>query len=185
MPSPVGHTLAGCCLAALAARNGRDASAAAGAPFVAAVLVAANLPDADFLLGPLLRPLGVALAHQGPTHSLAFVAAAALGLAFALARSGGVRLPAVLGWLLAAGTAHLLLDFVSHDDVPPIGLPLLWPLADTYHHSPIDLFPGTDRDHPVSARNAFELLAELAWLLPLLALLLRERLRRAPLRGRP
>jgi inner membrane protein len=183
MPSPVGHTLAACCLAALAARGGRGAPAAVGAPFVAAMLVAANLPDADFLLGPLLSPLGVALAHQGPTHSIAFVAAAAV--AIALAGPGTLRPLRALGWLCAAGAAHLLLDFVSHDDVPPIGLPLFWPLSGAYHHSPVDLFPGTDRDHPFSARNVLELLAELAWTLPPLALLLRERLRRAPLRGRP
>jgi membrane-bound metal-dependent hydrolase YbcI (DUF457 family) len=166
----------------MAARGDRRAPAAIGAPFIAAVLVAANLPDGDFLLGPLLRPLGVALAHQGPTHSLAFVAAAALALA--LASRGAVRLPRALGWLLAAGALHLLLDFVSHDDVPPIGLPLFWPLSGTYHHSPVDLLPGTDRDDPVSARNALELLAELAWTLPPLLLLLRDRLRRTPLRGR-
>lgn len=184
MPSPVGHTLAGCCLAAIAARSGRDAAAAAGAPFVVAVLVAANLPDVDFLLGPLLRPLGVALAHQGPTHSFAFVALAALGLTLALALPGAVRPLRAFGWVCAAGAAHLLLDFVSHDDVPPIGLPLFWPLSGAYHHSPVDLFPGTDRDNPVGARNALQLLAELAWTLPPLFLLLRGRLRSAAQRER-
>jgi membrane-bound metal-dependent hydrolase YbcI (DUF457 family) len=183
MPSPVGHTLAGCCLAALAARGDRRACAAIGAPFVAAVLVAANLPDSDFLLGPLLSPFGVALAHQGPTHSLAFVGIGALLLA--LAARGAVRPLRAFGWLLTAGALHLLLDYVSHDDVPPIGLPLLWPLSGAYHHSPIDFFPGTDRDDPISVRNAVQLLAELAWTLPPLVLPLRDRLRRAPLRGRP
>lgn len=184
MPSPVGHTLAGCCLAAVAARGLRGAPAAIGAPFFAAVLVASNLPDSDFLLGPLLRPLGVALAHQGPTHSLAFVAVATAALALAIARPGGARPLRLWAWLCAAGAMHLLLDYVSHDDVPPIGLPLLWPFSTAYLHSPVDLFPGTDRDDPISARNAAQLLAELAWTLPPLLLLLRDRLRRAPLRGR-
>ena len=182
MPSPVGHTLAGCCLLAAAAGGPRGASAQAGAPFAAAMLVAANLPDADFLLAPLLRPLGIALAHQGPTHSILLVAAGALLLAATL--RGAIRPRGALGWLFAAGVAHLALDYVSHDDRAPVGLPLFWPLADGYFHAPLDLFPGTDRDHPVSVRNALQLLAELAWTLPPLALLLRARLRRgAP--GRP
>ena len=182
MPSPVGHTLAGCCLAAVAARGGPGAPAAVGAPFVAAVLLAANLPDSDFLLGPLLRPFGIALAHQGPTHSLAFVWIGALLLA--LAARGAVRPLRAFGWLLAAGALHLLLDYVSHDDVAPIGLPFLWPLAGDYFHSPIDLFPGTDRDEPLSVRNVLQLLAELAWTLPPLLLLLRSRLHGATQGGR-
>jgi inner membrane protein len=174
MPSPVGHTLAGCCVAAVAARG---AAGARPAPLIAAILVAANLPDADFLLGPLLRPLGVALAHQGPTHSLATVAAATLLLALPL--RGKTPLPRAWGWLCAAGAVHLLLDLVNYDDYPPIGMPLLWPFSGEYVHAGVTLFPGTDRDNPLSAANALELLVELAWTLPLLALLLRGRLPRA------
>ncbi|HWR97804.1 MAG TPA: metal-dependent hydrolase [Candidatus Methanoperedens sp.] len=169
MPSPVGHTLAGCCVAAVAARG--DAGARS-APFVAALLVAANLPDADFLIGPLPRPLGGTLAHQGPTHSLLFIAAGALALALAL--RGRVPLPRAWGWLLAAGAAHLLLDLANVDRLPPVGLPLLWPLSGAYLHAPFNLFPGTDRDHPLSAANVVELLVELAWTLPVLAWLLRR-----------
>jgi inner membrane protein len=170
MPSPVGHTLAGCCVAAAAARGAGGARSGA---FIAAILVAANLPDVDFL-GILLRPLGIALAHQGPTHSIAFAAAGALVLALAV--RGGVRPLRAWGWLFAAGAAHLLLDYVSFDDSPPIGLPLLWPLSGAYLHAPVTLFPGTDRDHPLSAANALQLLVELAWTLPALGLLLRGRL---------
>lgn len=167
MPSPVGHTLAGCCVAAAAA--GRSPR------FVAAVLLAANLPDLDFL-GGLARPFGLAIAHQGPTHSLAFVATAAALLALALRRDA--RPHAAFGWLLAAGAAHLLLDFFNFDDSPPIGIPFLWPLSEGYVHSPLVVFPGVDRDHPLSLHNVRELLVELAVTLPLLALLLRRRLPR-------
>jgi membrane-bound metal-dependent hydrolase YbcI (DUF457 family) len=170
MPSPVSHTLVGCCVAAAAARGTGGVRAA---PLTAAILVAANAPDADFLLGPLLRPLGVALAHQGATHSLAFVAAATLLLALPL--RGKIPLPRAWGWLCAAGAAHLLLDLVNYDDYAPIGMPLLWPFSTAYVHAGVTLFPGTDRDNPLSAANALELLVELAWTLPILWLLLRGR----------
>lgn len=168
MPSPVGHTLAGCCLAAAAWR----APALRSPGFVAALLVAANLPDADFL-GALLRPLGLAIAHQGPTHSLAFVAAAAAAGALALRR----RVPPLrsFAWLAGAGLLHLSLDLVNFDDLPPIGIPLFWPFSAAWLHSPAILFPGADRDNPVSFHNLLELLVELAVTLPVLWLLLRAR----------
>ena len=168
MPSPVGHTLAGCCLAAAAWR----APALRSAGFAAALLAAANLPDVDFL-GALLRPLGVAVDHQGPTHSLAFVAAATLPLALAL--RGRVPPLRAWAWLAGAGALHLLLDLVSYDGRPPIGIPLLWPFSAAWAHSPLVLFPGADRDNPLSLHNLFELLVELAVTLPVLWLLLRSR----------
>ncbi len=170
MPSPVGHTLAGCCVAAAAAGRFPELRSAA---FAAATLAAANLADADFL-GTLLRPLGVAARHQGPTHSLAFAAAAAVLLALALAALRRAPLLPAAAWLFAAGALHLLLDVVNFDDDPPLGVPLLWPLSGAHLHSPVSLFPGVDRDAPLSLHNALELLVELVVTLPVLALLRRR-----------
>jgi hypothetical protein len=168
MPSPVGHTLAGCCLAAAL----RGAPALRRPAFGAALLIAANLPDIDVVGLALADP--AAGFHQGGTHSAVFVLGAALGLAL-LAR-GTAPLAQAWGWLAAAGLAHLGLDLVNYDSLPPIGLPLAWPFSEARWHSSVTLFPGTDRDHPVSVRNLRELAAELAWLLPPLAFLMRGRI---------
>jgi hypothetical protein len=175
MPSPVGHTLAGCCLAAaLRGRPGLRRPA-----FGAALLIAANLPDIDVVGLALADP--AAGFHQGGTHSALFVLGGALALALLV--RGAAPLLQAWGWLAAAGLVHLGLDLVNHDSLPPIGLPLAWPFSEARWHSAVTLFPGTDRDHPFNVRNLRELAAELAWLLPPLAFLLRDRIARLFHRG--
>ena len=168
MPSPVGHTLAGCCLAAAV----RGAPALRRPVFGAALLIAANLPDID-IAGPLLADPAARL-HQGGTHSVVFVLGAAIALA--LLTRGGAPVLRAWGWLAAAGLMHLGLDLVNHDSLPPIGIPLAWPISETRWHSAAILFPGTDRSRPFSVANLRELAAELAWLLPPLVFLLRDRI---------
>jgi membrane-bound metal-dependent hydrolase YbcI (DUF457 family) len=165
MPTPVAHTLAGACVAALAARG---FPAARVLPVAGALLVAANLPDTDYLA--LVRGReAMAAFHQGVFHSIGFIAAATLPLALLLRR----RLPFTLAWLLLAGAGltHLLLDLLVVDTKPPVGFPFFWPLTGERYHSPISLFPGIDRTVLFGRKNLLELLAELAWGLPALPLL--------------
>jgi membrane-bound metal-dependent hydrolase YbcI (DUF457 family) len=145
----------------------------------AALIAASNLPDLDFA-GRLFGAATTSV-HQAGTHSFAFVLAAALALAWAL--RGVLPYWQAWRWLAAAGVAHLLLDLVTHDALAPIGIPLAWPISDVRWHSPVDLFPGTDRSRLFSLRNLYELLAELAWTLPVLALLLRRRFAGIPRPG--
>lgn len=180
MPSPVAHTLAGLCLAEAAGRR----RGGPGRPVVAAVLVAANLPDADF--APLLLGLDPGqLFHQSVTHSVAFVLVSTLALALLLRK----RLPLGRAWalLLLAGLGHLALDLVSVDRRPPIGVPLLWPFSDGVWHSPVTLFLGLDKSSLArlpSVGNLAAVAVEAAWLLPPY-LLLRLRRPRAPGGTRP
>jgi len=160
MPSPVAHTLAGACVAALAARR---LPAARALPVAAALILAAHLPDLDYLA--LVRGReAMERFHQGVFHSIGFVAATALPLAWLLRR----RLGFPQAWLLlaAAGLTHLLLDLVVVDHKPPIGFPFFWPLSAERFHATIALFPGIDRKHILGTRNLLELLVELAWFLP-------------------
>jgi hypothetical protein len=115
--------------------------------------------------------------HQGPLHSLGFVAAAALALALPLRR----RLGLAPAWLLlaAAGLTHLLLDLAVIDYKPPVGIPVFWPLSAERFHSPVEIFPGIDRVRLLSMRNLRELLVELALCLPVLLLTLRTSRRAA------
>lgn len=173
MPTPVAHTLAGACVAALAARR----LPAAGALTVAAALVvAANLPDLDYAAIVNGRA-AMERFHQGPLHSIGFVAAATVPLAWLLRR----RLGFFRAWLLLAGAGltHLLLDLLVVDRKPPVGFPFFWPLSSERFHSSVTLFPGIDRTVIFGRRNLLELLAELAWGLPALPLLLQWR-RRPP-----
>ena len=164
MPTPVAHSLAGACVAVLVSRR---LPAARALPVVAAILFAANLPDVDYLA--LVRGReAMARFHQGPLHSIAFVAAATVPLALLLRR----RLRLSLAWplLAGAGLTHLLLDLIGVDRQPPIGFPILWPFTETLFHSPVEIFPGIDRQVVFSARNLRELLVELAWGVPALLL---------------
>lgn len=170
MPTPVAHTIAGACLAVLVSRRRHAATAL---PVVAAILFAANLPDLDYL-AILGGREAMERLHQQAAHSVGFVAAAALPLAWALRR----RLGLGRAWLLLAGAGltHLLLDLTAFDRKPPVGFPFFWPFTSRLFHAPVTLFPGIDRVELVSARNLQELLVELAWGLP--ALLIVARLRK-------
>ena len=162
MPSPVAHSLAGACTALLVARR---LPAARALPVVAAVLFAANLPDIDYLAVVRGREV-MELFHQGPLHSIGFVAVAAVPLALLLRR----RLGLPRAWLLLAGAGltHLLLDLMVVDRKPPIGFPFFWPWTSARFHAPVEIFPGIDRTDVFGTRNLRELFAELAWGIPAL-----------------
>jgi membrane-bound metal-dependent hydrolase YbcI (DUF457 family) len=166
MPTTVGHAIAGAGIAVLAARR---LPAARAIPVAAAILFAANLPDLDYLALVGGRA-AMERFHQGPLHSIGFVAAAALPLALLLRR----RLGLARSWLLLAGAGltHLLLDLVVVDHTPPVGFPLFWPLSAERFHASAEIFPGIDRVHLLSLRNLRELLVELALGVPALLLVL-------------
>ena len=162
MPTPVAHSLAGASVALLASRR---LPAARALPVVAATLFAANLPDSDYVA--LVRGReAMERFHQGPLHSIGFVAVAAVFLALLLHR----RLGLPRAWLLlaCAGLTHLLLDLMVVDRKPPIGFPLFWPLTTARFHAALEIFPGIDRTDVYSFTNLREVLVELAWGIPVL-----------------
>lgn len=118
MPSPIGHTLAGCAVAL--------ALIPAGVPHAweawALCLMSANLPDSDFIPGLLVgNPRAV---HRGPSHSImaAFIVA---GLGASLVR--WLAIP----WLIRAELiflaygSHVGLDYLT----PGRGMLLGWPFS--------------------------------------------------------
>lgn len=124
MPSPVGHSLAGLAVAGALGTTGPAALVAA--------LVAANLPDIDYL---------IAGRHGGRSHSLgaSVLCGAASGLAL---------LPA--GWSLGMGFAlgaaacasHVLLDYLGKtpEDAERGGIPVFWPVSRQHYASPRHVF---------------------------------------------
>ena len=139
MPSPIGHALGG-----IAAGWGitprRDM---AGAAILAAVAIA---PDLDLVFG----------VHREISHSLGaaviagVLAGAMWSSAFVLrgaSREGGLRRDAAR-WAAAvtlAWSSHILLDWLSNDTRPPLGVMALWPFTRDYYKASIEIFPPVSR----------------------------------------
>ena len=108
---------------------------------LAFVVVLANLPDADFLIGAIVgRPRDW---HRGPTHTLLAAVVVALLVAFAQWR-GGRRFSH--GFLLAFALygSHLVLDTIMPDRRFESGIPLFWPLTDYHVYAPLPLPAGLE-----------------------------------------
>ena len=142
MPSPVGHVLGG-----IAAGWGvvprRDM---AGAAILAAV---ASVPDLDLLIH----------SHRGESHSVG-AALVAGGIAWvATSAFAAAPLPPSpelrrtgrrhrLSWAVAvtlAWASHVLLDWLSNDTRPPLGVMALWPFTRDYYKASLEIFPPVSR----------------------------------------
>jgi membrane-bound metal-dependent hydrolase YbcI (DUF457 family) len=177
MPSPIGHALggiaAGWLFQPLPAATASPARARVGALAFAGLGMAADL---DLL----------ASVHRGPSHSLGATMIVGL-LAWAVLRGqrGGWQ------WAIASAAAygsHVLLDWVSSDTSPPIGLQACWPWSSAYYEAPWEVFLATSRRvHQPDlfwVPNALAIARELIILVPVVALVyyvrrVRPRRRRA------
>jgi len=138
----------------------RDVAAAA---ILAAV---ASLPDLDLLLMP---------SHRGPSHSVgaALIAGAIAWIATRRPRWG---LTITLTW-----ASHILLDWMSNDTRPPMGVMALWPLTHDYYKSSLELLPAVSRRYWLAEFWVYNLKAvavELVILGPIAAGVVWLRLRR-------
>ncbi|MGD8327948.1 MAG: metal-dependent hydrolase [Acidobacteriota bacterium] len=144
MPLPVAHSLAG-----VAVYKGLDADGTLFTwPRLLLAVFIANAPDLDMIPGILMGEPN-RYHHVGFSHSGLFALAVALAAGL-FARATGKYWP-VAGRRLsaAAGTAlmvallmlsHLLLDALTGDSRPPIGIPMWWPVSDAPLHL-YDWFP--------------------------------------------
>jgi membrane-bound metal-dependent hydrolase YbcI (DUF457 family) len=147
----------------------------AGAAILAAVALA---PDLDLLL-----PV-----HRGPTHGVGAVAIAGAVVWSAFAASPLRRDAA--RWAAAVSLAwgsHILLDWLSNDTRPPLGVMALWPFTHDYYKASIEIFPPVSRRYWESRFWIYNLRAvvvELLILLPLTALIVSRYRSRAHSSGR-
>lgn len=161
MPSPLGHALGGIAIG-WAASDRRNLYAAVA---LAAVAVA---PDLDLLVGD----------HRGISHSIGAACVAGL-FAWAITRRPRWGLAVALAW-----GSHVVLDWLSNDTRPPIGVMGWWPITRDYYKAAIEIFPPVSRrwgDQRFWSHNFWALVVELVILGPLLLLvvwLLRARRRR-------
>jgi membrane-bound metal-dependent hydrolase YbcI (DUF457 family) len=122
MPSPIGHALGG--IAAGWGTGGRQNLQAAAV--LAAVAIA---PDLDLAFG----------SHREISHSIGAAAAAGL-VALVATRSPRWALAIALAW-----GSHVLLDWLSNDTRPPVGVMALWPFSGDHYKAPIEIFPPVSR----------------------------------------
>jgi membrane-bound metal-dependent hydrolase YbcI (DUF457 family) len=186
MPSPIGHALAGLAVAWIAEPSPTDRSpvspastdtrasdnatagpvAGLGVPpswhLPLICLTLAVLPDVDLVYQPV---------HRTATHS---VGAAILVIIIAAAVTRWVN--GRINWHMAllCGAAygtHILLDWLGVDQNEPAGVQALWPFNGRFFISPWTIFPGTERDDPLSTlaliRNAKAAATELAVMGPI------------------
>jgi membrane-bound metal-dependent hydrolase YbcI (DUF457 family) len=117
---------------------------------VAAALILGNLPDLDYLPGLIAGAMS--RWHQGAGHSIGAVALLAL-VSWCVARlaRGRIGPPGTVAiWCLVLAGGHLLVDVMTRDTSPPVGIPLLWPFSDLRAHLPFAVFPNFDK-HSLTA----------------------------------
>jgi membrane-bound metal-dependent hydrolase YbcI (DUF457 family) len=118
---------------------------------LAGAVVLANAPDLDFVPGLVLGQPDAF--HRGVTHTLG-AAMVMTAVTWLLARWRRAERP---GWwdCLAAVAygSHLLVDWMTVDAVPPVGIQMLWPLSDAWLHAPVNLLGEVIIDR--SGRTAF------------------------------
>ena len=166
MPTPIGHTLAGLAVWSLARKptSIKEAFTKENAGWAALCVLAANLPDTDFIH---LSEGALTLSgryHHGVTHSIGFaILIGALGGGWVwmrrVTRDPGPRQMApnpvaVFHLISFCVLTHVFLDVFSVDTYAPngIGLPLLWPLDGNNFIVPwID---GVDRTNFISVETA-------------------------------
>lgn len=155
MPSPIGHALGGIC-AGWHAETTRNLRAAC---ILAAVAIA---PDLDLFLG----------GHRAITHSIGAAGAAGL-VALVATRRPRWALAIALAW-----GSHVLLDWLSNDTLPPIGVMALWPFTHDYYKAGVEIFPAVSRHYWEPRFWTYNLraaLTELAIMTPITILVTRRR----------
>jgi inner membrane protein len=168
MPSPVGHALGGIA----AGWRLMPPRARRSAAVLAAIAIA---PDVDLLVGT----------HRGASHSVgaAVLAGVAAAVSWAVCARPPLRHDALRVGVAAALAwgSHVLLDWLSNDTRPPIGIMAFWPFTHDYYKASIEIFPPVSRRYWESRFWLYNLRAVAAELLILgpLAWLVLSRRRRA------
>ncbi len=170
MPSPVGHVTAGYIVYVTMQPGGIEGRQHRGY-VLAGALISALAADLDFLPGILLGTPN--RFHHGPSHSLGAVVMYGL-LVWTVLGCWRDVLASRLALLFASAYAsHLVLDLLAVDTSQPFGVPLFWPLTNSYYIAPLPLFADIQRGDGEAltfirgALKAHNLLA-IAWELVLL-----------------
>jgi inner membrane protein len=156
MPSPIAHAITGYAIAQLfslktvhAQKTLRRVSGLSLTLYGVGMAIAADL---DFI--PQFMT-GVKF-HHGPTHSIAFAIAVALGACGSQKVWPDHWPKSIFRLTLALYGSHLLLDFFTDGGD---GIQLFWPVNLGYWQSPVALFPSTHWSKPLFYPGHFLFLA--------------------------
>jgi len=184
MPLPVAHSLAGAAI-----YKGLDADGSLVTwPRLLLAIFLANSPDLDMIPGILVGEPN-RWHHVGFSHSAVFAVVFALAVGLLAAATGrrwplwSGRLSAVTGTALMVALlllSHDLLDAVTQDGRPPIGIPMWWPFSNMAVHWG-DWFPYVEKlggeggalqfvGSLVNGHNLYAIMWEILTLAPVLAL---------------
>ena len=134
MPSPVGHLIAGYAVHSVM----RERITEKNGYVLAAVLFSALAADLDFLPGIMVGAPG--RFHHGVSHSLGAALLYGIGI-WGILRCSKVKDAFQLAILFATVYAsHVILDYLAADTGAPFGVPLWWPLSNTYHIASFPVF---------------------------------------------
>jgi len=173
MPSPIGHSLAGCAIYA-----GTNDNNIINWKTLFLYILVANLPDFDFIPGFLLGTPNSF--HRGVSHSLGFALIFGTALGLLVARNTTTK-RFFKNILIFSGLyfSHIFLDFFSVDTSIPIGEKVFWPVSNEYFSAPFQFFLDIKRSISsnyefiatlFSFHNFLAILIEIAVLIPVLAL---------------
>ena len=126
MSSPIGHSFAGYIINSYSSRSLKIQ----GIKALFLYIFIANVPDLDFVPGLLVGKPN--LFHHGISHSVGMGAIFSLLLALLLNIGDTENLNKDFFLFFSLYCSHLLLDYISYDTRPPLGIPIFWPLSNEY-----------------------------------------------------
>lgn len=139
MATPLGHAMAGVLVGTLATWQrplwgyGKD---------LALFAVLAMAADLDFVPGLLMG--NPSAYHQGLSHSVGMA-----GLAGVVMGLWGARYGQAWRWALVGGLVYLshpLVDYITMDTRPPLGVQLWWPMSGEHVQAPAQVFLNVRRE---------------------------------------
>jgi len=131
MSSPIGHSLAGIAISVWRGKSLKPKSF----PVLVLYIFIANVPDLDFIPGIIIGKPN--LYHHGISHSLGMAMLVAALVTPLLKRVLKTSLIKEYLFIVSLYLSHLILDLIAYDGRPPYGIPIFWPLSDTYFMLPI------------------------------------------------
>ncbi len=136
MPSPIGHSLMGYTVYLAASPKKRGMRKR----LLLFSLIAANIPDLDFLPGLIMGELR--RYHHGASHSILFsmLFGLMIGVVYKIICGDGFKKGFVLACVLYL--SHIILDYFVRS--PGRGVPLFWPFYDGYFMTSVVVFPYFD-----------------------------------------
>jgi membrane-bound metal-dependent hydrolase YbcI (DUF457 family) len=138
MALPTGHSFLGICLYFVFIK--KDISIFKKWKEIVFFIFSANVPDIDHIPYFVFRTKESYLYHHGITHTLGF--AILYGAIVAVLYKKFFREKFIKSFIVffILVYSHVLLDFFSTDDIPPIGVMLFYPFDSTYIISPLTIF---------------------------------------------